>query len=76
MRKANEMQVQSYTIFETEIFARFYTKNLGHFNQIYWRLPYQVMSDSTGSGCFFQEIVEDRRRRKYMTVACQEIMNS
>ena len=34
------------------------------------------MSGRTGSGRFFQEIVEDRRRRKYMTVACQEIMNS
>ena len=76
MKKANEMQVQSYTIFETEIFARFYTKNLGHFNSIYWRLPYQGMSGRTGSGRFFQEIVEDRRRRKYMTVACREIMNS
>lgn len=70
------MQVQSYTIFETEIFARFYTKNLGHFNSIYWRLPYQGLSGRTGSGRFLQEIVEDRRRRKYMTVACQEIMNS
>ena len=34
------------------------------------------MSGRTGSGRFFQEIVEDRRRRKYMTAACQEIMNS